>query len=354
MKGLDFYKKIWHILTIIILSVIALFTIDIIHETKNYVFMDIDFEGKYNSIAAYGALLGGLLSFLSILFVMYQLLEQRVQIITEKQEKDLVLKEELYDILILLRTFMKSSLKKLNSQGEVMKIFYEAEKLEPSALNKMYFLATKDFTRIIDLDSLSIYKGIKLYYGDEEDWEKMYLDIYTYFDFYSESLKEMKEKYNSHTKFKFKKLDIVVEDLKVLLNSCANLIEDSKHLSNSNYLDLPWVKLINSFIPLYYSYLEECSENNTPNNLNYISNNLLSYLVNESMKLKDIFGFDDFGSRKIVNIASQIRKSIYEIEQNSIDYAEDLDFQYSSYYDPNNENFLRLNQIYSKLVSLAK
>jgi hypothetical protein len=235
-----------------------------------------------------------------------------------------------------------------------MKNFYEAEKTEPSSVNKMYFVATKDFTRIIDMDSLSVYKGIRLYFGDEENWEKIYLDIYSYYDFYSEGLKEMKEKYGSHSKFKFKKLDIIVEDLKELLNSCANLIEDSKHLSNNNYLELPWVKLMNSFIPLYYDYLEQCSQNNIPNNLNHISNNLLDYLLTESMKLKNVYGFDDFGSRRIVNIASQIRKSIYEIEQNSIDYAQDIEFQYSNYYDPNNENLTRLNEIYSKLEILSK
>jgi large-conductance mechanosensitive channel len=111
MKGIDFYKKVWHFVTIIILSILVWLTIDIIRETKEYVLFDIDFEVKYNSIAAYGALVGGLLSFLSILFVMYQLLEQRTQIIKEKQEKELESKEELFDILILLKTFMKSSLK---------------------------------------------------------------------------------------------------------------------------------------------------------------------------------------------------------------------------------------------------
>lgn len=354
MKGIGVYKKVWHFLIIIILSILVWLTIDIIRETKEYILFDIDFEGKYNSIAAYGALIGGLLSFLSILFVMYQLLEQRTQITKEKQEKELESKEELFDILVLLKTFMKSSLKNLNSQGKVMKNFYEAEGLEPSNVNKMYFVATKDFTRIIDMDSLSVYKAIRLYFGDEENWEKIYLDIYSYYDFYSEGLKEMKEKYGSHSEFKFKKLDFIVEDLKELLNSCANLIEDSKHLSNGNYLELPWVKLMNSFIPLYYGYLERCVQNNTPNNLNHISNNLLDYLLKESIKLKNDYGFDDFGSRKIVNIASQIRKSIYEIEQNSIDYAKDIEFQYSNYYDSNNENLARLNQIYSKLEILSK
>lgn len=354
MKGISVYKNIWYAFTALIIVLLGWLTIDIIKESKEYVLFDIDFEKKYNSISAYGTLIGGLLSFLSILFVMYQLLEQRTQIINEKHEKELESNKELFDILILLKTFMKSSLKNLKSQGEVMKKFYEAELAEPSNINKMYFVASKNFTRIIDMDSLTVYKAIKFHYGNENDWEKMYLDIYSYFDFYSEGLKELKEKYNNHSKFKFEKLDIVVEELKELLNSCANLIEDSKHLSSNDYLELPWVKLMNVFIPLYYDYLTNCSKNNIPNDLNHISTNLLDYLIKESMILKNDVGFDDFGSRKIVNIASSIRKKIYDVEQNCIDYANDIKFQYSNYYDVNNENFVRLNQIYSKLEYLSE
>lgn len=63
-------------------------------------------------------------------------------------------------------------------------------------------LPNKNFTRVIDLDTSSIYKAINSNFGQNTDWEKNALNIYSIFDFYSESLKELREKYQSQINFK--------------------------------------------------------------------------------------------------------------------------------------------------------
>ena len=74
MNKIKLYKKILVGITIVIVLLIIIFTIDVISETPNKSFLNIDFENKNNIVSAYGALIGGILAFLSILFVFYGLL----------------------------------------------------------------------------------------------------------------------------------------------------------------------------------------------------------------------------------------------------------------------------------------
>ena len=88
MNKIRLYKKILIGITIVVFLLILIFTIDVIRETPNRSFLDIDFQNKDNIVSAYGSLIGGILAFLSILFVLFGLLEQRQQILNEKAEKE--------------------------------------------------------------------------------------------------------------------------------------------------------------------------------------------------------------------------------------------------------------------------
>ena len=87
MKEIKLYKKFLIVATALILLFLIYLTADVIGETKNWKYFDIDFENKNNIVSGYGTLIGGILSFLSILFVLFGLLEQRLQILKEKKDK---------------------------------------------------------------------------------------------------------------------------------------------------------------------------------------------------------------------------------------------------------------------------
>ena len=101
MNKLRLYKKILIGITLVVFLLILIFTIDVIRETPNRSFLDIDFQNKNNIVSAYGTLIGGILAFLSILFVLFGLLEQRLEILNEKAEKEEENRQELTDQLKL-------------------------------------------------------------------------------------------------------------------------------------------------------------------------------------------------------------------------------------------------------------
>lgn len=347
-----FLKNFLITLIFIVFIVLFLITLNLANETENWKFLGIDFNNKNDIISSYGSLIGGILSFLSILFVLVSLIQQQEQIRNEKEDKINDEKLELLNKLKLLSSFFKSAINNIELQGKEMKQFFEKEKEFPSTMNQMYFTTNKNFTRVIDLDSITIYKAINYNFKDDDNWEKMFLNIYSIFDFYSEALKELKEKYESQINFKVEEQRKISYDIKRLVNLSANLIDEYKINTEGNYLEQPWAKFVNEFIPEYYKYLEECVQKNEISNLRIISNDYLFPFLHNAMLIRKEFGYDNYGSRDLVNLASDIRKRINEVEVNCIHYAENIEKQYNEYFSVENENSKQLLEYKKKFDEL--
>ena len=331
-------------LSFIVFLFLILISIDLANETENWKFLGLDFTNKTEIISSYGSLIGGILSFLSIIFVLISFIQQQEQIRNEKKEKLIDEKIELLNRLKLLSSFFKTAIDNIELQGKEMKQFFEKEKNFPSQMNQMYFITNKNFTRVIDLDSTSIYKAIIYNFKDNMDWEKMFLNIYNMFDFYSDAFKELKEKYQSQINFKVEEQRKINNHLKQFLNLGANLVDDYKINFGEDYLNRPWSKLVNEFTPEYYKYLEECVQNNESTDLRIISNLYLKPFLQNAMLIRQEIGYDNFGSRILVNLSSDIRKKINELEVNCVYYAENIEKQYNEYFSIENENSKKLKE----------
>lgn len=345
MNKIKLYKKILFWITIIIVSIIFIFTIDVISETENRSFLNIDFANKNSIVSAYGTLISGILAFLSILFVLFGLLEQRQQILDEKRIKELEDKKELQDKLKLLSTYFKSAKDTIVSQGNRLKKYYIKEQESPSEMNTIYFTTNNNFTRIIDMDPLSIYTAIRLNFSNDEKWEKTFLNIYSIFDFYSESLKELQNKYESQIDFKVKKQQKIAHRANDFLGICSDLIDDYKIEFPETYMDYYWVKLANNFSTKYYAYLEERKQKNEVTNFRIVSNDLLLPFLQIAMQLRDNPGYEKPVCRKLVVESSSIRKNISEIEFHCIHYANDIEKLHIKYFKENNKHLEELTRI---------
>jgi len=348
MNKIKLYKKILIGITVLVFLFILIFTIDVIRETPNREFLDIDFQNKDNIVSAYGSLIGGILAFLSILFVLFGLLEQRLQILNEKSEKEEEYAQELKDKLKLLSSYFKSTIKDILKQGETFSEYSKKEQAQPSEMNRMHFTANKNFSRIIDMDPLSIYKAVRTNFQTDENWENMFLNIYSIFDFYSNGLKELKEKYESQISFKVKeqrKISVTIRDLS---SKCTTLLDKYRVDSPEDYMTNSWVKLANKFIEQYYAYLQDCIDKDEPSNLRIISDHLLYPFLSEAIILRNNPGYEKPICRKLIVLASNIRKDITRIESDCIYYAKDIEKQFNEYFSEENNHLKELNRL--KLV----
>jgi hypothetical protein len=353
MKKINYYKIILIIITLTIILLIVIFTIDVITETKNPIPFDIDFENKNNIVSAYGTLIGGILAFLSILFVLFGLLEQRQIISNENILKEKEYKEELLDKLKLLSSYFNSTIIDLKKQGAILNKYSIQEQESPSEMNRMLFTSNRNFTRIIDMDPLSIYKAMRINFITNKNWENTYLNIYSIFDFYSQGLQELKHKYESQIRFKVKQQRKITFKIRELLNECTKLTDEYKIESPDDYLNKEWVIFINEFTKRYYDYLTNCKKNNEVTNLRIVSDSLLLPFLNNLEVLRNNPGLEKPICQKIIMTSSNIRKDISEIEFHCVYYAKDIEKQFKEYFSDDNEQINELKKIKKQIDDIT-
>ena len=347
------FRNILIALTISVFIVIIWVSVDVINET-NPRQIEIDFTSKSDIISAYGTLIGGILSFLSILFVILTLLEQRQQILREEKIVERESQQELFDKLKLLNSFLVSMIDGIKKQGEILKEYYLAEQRQPSKMNKMFFLANRNFARAVEMDSLSIYKGIRLYLkSDDPNWEKTFLNLFTLIDFYKEGLEDLRTKYVSQINFKVEEQRKIGHTFLKLMNMCATLTDDYKIAEPTNYMSFPWTKLINEFTGEYYGYLQECEDKNEATDFRIISDEILYEFLKVAMEFRETIGYDTYGSRYIVSFVADLRKKINEIEVHCRNYAKDIQEQYNLYFSPGNDSIKLLEELKTKIETIV-
>ena len=351
MKTLSWYKNIIKWVFWLTVILIVFLTIQAVNETDDWKFFDVDFNTRDHIISAYGSLIGGVLAFLSILFVLYQVYEQREQLIIERQNSTNNKIQDLKDRLLLLTNYLKTLEKDIVRHGNRMEIFFKAEKENPSTMNTMYFNTNKNFERVIEMDILSNFKAFQTFFSnDEEDWQKQFVNLYEISDFYNEAFKDLKKKYTLHIEDKVSKQKHIATDMSELLNANSRLVDDyRKKFGSADFSTKPWSNLINEYTLNHYNYLNEVQDAGNVPDFRHISNELLLPFIQTAMDIRRDNGYDDVGSRKIVELASTIRKKIWNVEIYSLQYAEDIEKQFNNYFSPHNENTNELKTIKAKI-----
>lgn len=350
MTKIKRYKEILIGISIFIFVLIIYLTLQIIYQNENWKWLDIDFSAENsNAISAYGTLIGGILAFLSIIFVIYSILEQNQQIITDKNEKERENQIELLNKIKLLNSFCKSAIENITSQGEKLEKFHIDEKKFPSKYNKIYFSTNNNFSRVIDLDALSIYKAIDFYFKNDDNKETIFLDLYSIFDFYYESLQELKQNFKIQLNNKYDEGDKICLNLDDFLNICIQFINKLDNIREFSEDIDSLKKLINKYKTDYTEYLK----NNNEIDFNVIYSKFLQPFIDNGKLLPEINNLSNYSSVDLVNMAIGIKSKIKKIEKQNIDYADDIGKQFEDFYSCNCKNIIKLNEYRVKFNELT-
>jgi hypothetical protein len=111
------------------------------------------------------------------------------------------------------------------------------------------------------------------------------------------------------------------------------------------YLHFSWSNLMNKYTHAHYTYLDEVKKEGEYPEFRHISENLLLVLIEQAMILRKDEGYDNKGSRNIIESASTIRKDIWEVEEYSRQYAEDLKKLFENYFCSDNKSLNELKSI---------
>lgn len=300
------------------------------------------------------ALAGVLLTFLA--FYM-QIKANQIQITQFKEglEKDkelrlLIERKDYFNKLSLLKVDLIAIESDIKSKAENLKKFFENEKRFPFQTNFLMRTPSKNYSRILEIDRLSIFNGFNEFLGHRERWIKEFSNLYNILDFLPELIRDLYDKYDYHSKDQFEKKVLVRNGLIQLMDRLSELINIYlQETTQEDYLKYPASHLANETIFKYYTIIEESfDEDGNPikeTDLLEIDEKVLKFFNQEALSIRN--GEEDFDIRlqPIVELISNLRKQIHLIKQRAIEFSESIESQYNNLMIDDRENKSYLNLI---------
>lgn len=251
----------------------------------------------------------------------------------EKDKVDIYEKKDAEYKLNLLKSDLETILEDIEHKAKKIKEFYEAERNKPYAANLLFRTPSNKYTRILDLDRLSIYKGFKLFLSNDEKWLKSFNLLYNTLDYLPLFFDEIYKIYDNHSKTKYDKKTEVTKLLLKFNNIGSHLLTDYKvEHTEDNYLDFPASSIVNQAMDKYYeiinkNYDEEGIFTGEADFDEFGNDMLLPFIESALFQRNDPTTFDR-RIEPIIQVASDIRKSIHLIKQESIWFSGNVENQY--------------------------
>ena len=308
------------------LAFLVFLTFQAVEETENWKWFDLDYTRRHNIISAYGTLIGGILAFMSILFVLFQVYEQREQLQLEKQEKIIEERQDYLSRLRLLNSFLKALILDIERLGEDLQDYCKRVRKEPSSTHFMHFYMNSNFSRVIDMDVHTNYKAFQLHFPSNEEWEMLFLNFYSRVDLYSDKIGYIRNSYNVHIREKEENQRELAGTIEKFMNEGAKLIDEYIGVyGREQCFNHPWSSLVRDLSDGYHKYILSCVSNNEVPNTRFLSDHFLKPFITKGIQLRDSVGYDVYGSRILIELAASCRKKNQSIEVNAKQHAESLE-----------------------------
>tara|TARA_R110000868_G_scaffold180645_2_gene421296 strand:- start:1445 stop:2596 length:1152 start_codon:yes stop_codon:yes gene_type:complete len=252
----------------------------------------------------------------------------------KKKEDDLEKRDALYK-LSLLNSDLEIILKDITDKASKIKEYYEKERIKPYDANLLFRTPSKKYTRILDLDRLSIYKGFKLFLSGDEKWLKTFNNLYNTLDYLPMFFEEVYKIYDNHSATKLEKKTKITELLLEFNKMGSQLLTAYKMEKNGvDYLNFPASSCVNEAIGKYYEIIDRNYDEfgNFKSETDYDEfkdEMLLPFITNVLGQREEPMTFDR-RLEPLIQLASDIRKQINLIKQESLWFVNNVERQYIS------------------------
>jgi hypothetical protein len=331
------------IISILLFGFLIALTLKVIYIVPNPKFLDIDFVTNSNIIQSYAALMASILTFLSIIYVVYTIVQQRE--LFEKERKVEVENKEsdLLDRITLIDTLVADLIEHILKSGVEIKNFYETEFKSPLRGNLLLFYVNNNSTRILEMDSLNIFKACQLYYKKPRSVEN-FTELLKLVDFYSESQKELKIKFDSYIDDKTSILKNLAFDINLIMDKVVKNLELYRSNFPDDFESKAWYKLLNHFIKVYYENLPP----NQESDLELINKDVLNPFLTHANQIRLSIGYE-YETQEIVILVAGVRKRLYSLKMDSNHFASHLQERYLKFYSEGGDYFDRLPKLKQSL-----
>lgn len=333
--------KNWDTVTIILLilsGLIILFSFFAPYFfTKSAKNSDLDFTAT----GAIGDTLGGIMNpFIALVGILLTFLAFYMQIkanqiqkqiffdgleIEKQKENDSERKEHLTRLKVT-KALLNSMIKYYKLSGNQLNDYSKLEKEQPLKTNTFNSSTSSSYQNFLKLDLLETYKSLTFYFSDKDiDWEKDFVQVLDYLDFYDKMILELRHTYQKHVSDKF----LILSKNGEKLNSIMNNIFTNKELK-----DLEINKI----------YLE-LTRNEADFKL--LRENFLIPLIKKIYSLYDKYEYKEY--KIYLDDLSEVNKKIRGEELQSLNHADNFKSYYDSYFKEDNE-FIKKIEDFNNLI----
>lgn len=246
----------------------------------------------------------------------------------EKQKENEAENKEHLTRLKVIKALLNSMIKYYKLSGNQLNDYYKLERKQPLQTNIFSSSTSSSYQNFLKLDLLETYKSLAYYFKDKGiDWEKDFVQVLDYLDFYDKMIIEIRSKYDDHVNKKFNILTQSGEKL----NSIMNDIFTNKELKdleiNQIYLDLTQgvtdIKLLRE-----------------------------KFLIPMIKKIYSLYKEKEYIEYKaLLDKLSEINKKIGGEELQSLNHADNFSTYYESYFKENNE-FIKKIEDFNNLIEV--
>jgi len=367
--------NIWIIIIcFILLSILAIITFQAVTQTENPSLF-IDFEDNKKTISSYGSLISGVVALLSAILLIYTILTQlyqfkkqnkqfkkqfklqQDQFNEDKKRAEYEEKKDMYFKLKLVDVFLISIIVHIKVMSIEMKKYFEFEKTYPMLNNVLQFDVNKDTDRLNKMDNLSLFKTFQHFFeNDNESWVKNFNDLFSIITFYNDLLEEIFVTTKNHIQTKYERKVAISFDLKTIMDKTRDLIIKYRTLE-LDIDQLPYNDYVEELIGNYNDYLKYNEKEKKEADFNDISQNILLPFLENVVPISKERNYDDKDIEELLHLISSIRKIIYVVRIDSLDYANSITNRYNEYFSEESEQLRNLEEIqkiiHSKLSTLS-
>ena len=160
------------LISLFFLIIIVFLTVDVINENEGDVrSFDIDFKGSSSMISSYGSLIGSLLSFISILFLIYTILQQKHQFNSKQKSDNELLNEEYKNYILLILSTKAKVNSYLESTTIAIREFQKSQQKFIDTSSGISLETTSHFKRILEMPYGFVFKAFNHFVEEDKSGE---------------------------------------------------------------------------------------------------------------------------------------------------------------------------------------
>ncbi|MDV6166909.1 hypothetical protein R1T16_00625 [Flavobacterium sp. DG1-102-2] len=244
----------------------------------------------------------------------------------EKTKESDKSKREHINRLNIVIALLNSILKYHESSGKQLHKFIKEEKDNPLSPNIYMASTSSGYHNFLKLDLLETYNSLVYYFQNKDiDWEKSFIQVLEYLDFYDKMIQELRDKYQNHIHKKVETLTSQGEKLNEVMNDIF-ADNDLKDLTE-NKIFLQITESETDFEKLQELFL----------------NPIIKSLISKYQQTSD----DKY--KNLIDRLSGINKKIGVEKFQTINYTQNLEEVYNNYYQKDND-FLKKIKDFIELI----